>query len=146
MKMVFAVIIWLYYMCWVMNNKKINNVSFHKVVVSPKMKFLLNPFKENEEFDLSAIIIELYAHISVIVLAVLYLTGEIEKFNHNVWLIATFALLCIVEAISFKRHIGQTDNKAAKFGYGIILIVLMLAALVSVFYVAMLILDEFKVM
>ena len=54
-----------------MNGERRNNVSYHRIIISKGLKIILNPFHKNNEFDLTSVIFEMYAHISLIIVLVI---------------------------------------------------------------------------
>ena len=62
MKNIFLHLAILYFSCWYLNNQRLNNVVYRSILVPQWLKIILNPIKKDNEFDLSSIIMECYAH------------------------------------------------------------------------------------
>lgn len=123
-------IIFIYYLSWLLSDKKRNNVMYHGVTIPRKLKLILNPFKVSNEFDLSSVIFELYAHASLFYfLSSLICRGMV--FKYKPWLVCTFTVFCIVGAISFIIDTSKRESSINKAVNVLFITVLIIFALLS---------------
>ncbi len=123
MKISVITIVFIYYFSWLLSDKKRNNVMYHGVTIPIRLKSILNPFKVSNEFDLSSVIFELYAHASLLYF-LSSLVSEKIIFKYKAWLVFTFTVFCMVGALSFIIDIPKREsiiNKAVNVLFIIIL-------------------------
>lgn len=62
-------------------------------------EIILNPFRRSNEFDLTAVIFEIYAHISLIIILIFWCANI--GINYSAWILAKFVLYCGTEVLDF---------------------------------------------
>jgi hypothetical protein len=135
MKISFIAIVFIYYLSWMLNDKKRNNIMYNGVNIPRQFKIILNPFKDNNEFDLSSIIFEIYAHISLLYFVSSVLSGKMLVFDSEAWFAVTFSLFCIIGSLNLIFDTKKRKNIINKVINILIIIILMVLAIVSLFLV-----------
>ena len=130
---VYIVIAELYFLSWGMSNKRINNILYNGIIVPKRMKLILNPFKKDNEFDFCSILVELYAHISLLIVCIYHVFNEINTFNIPVWLLVTFSFFCFVGGTSFVFDLKKNLKRVEIIGTYFVIILCYMAALVALF-------------
>ena len=128
MRFMVIIIIFLYFLSWYMNGERRNNVSYHRIIISKGLKIILNPFHKNNEFDLTSVIFEMYAHISLIIVLIFWCANI--GFNYSAWMLATLVLFCGTGALSFIFDLKECKSLFSKILTYIIIFILLFVVIV----------------
>ena len=135
MKLVFIIIATLYYFSWMMNIKRINNVVYNSVKVPLLLKYILSPLKRDNDFDLSSIIIKLYAHVSLVTILILSIIRSMDRFPIQAWLAFTFSIICVCGIIDFAYEIKKRREKMISTAINILILIISIIGFSISFYV-----------
>lgn len=132
MKNIFLHLAILYFSCWYLNNQRLNNVVYRSILVPQWLKIILNPIKKDNEFDLSSIIMECYAHLSVLIIFILFLLGKDKNIRMDAWVAVSCAVFSFAMALFFGIEFCNNQKIIEKIGDGLLFL---LCFLFSVFLV-----------